>query len=591
MKNTTLYILTFLICLVMPALQAQEMINYEQLSQLPVRQLFQLGEDYHKKSHTDTAMGYYIIIAGKYEPSMTEADKYLCAMACVTAGELYYKKENYSQAFEMYLKGIQICEENNFNKLLPQFYKNIGNIYSVFEDHKLAIEYYSKGLQLARKLQIKNMELRILANITGAYLFDNNLEMARQCYEEMTANPTTDSLTTYYRYFNKAMIEIISQQDSAAIWSLRQAVAFAKQNGLDPQYIASGYGDLATLHMRTGHQDSALYYFHKNEQYTGKHNLLYFNLVTLEALTQMYRKQHKLQEATYYERKHAALADSILNLEKYNKLKNTQILYELDKNYQKISRLTQEKAEKEQQVQRQRQTILLISAGLLAFGIFSLIIYLQKKKLYSAYTSLYLRNNEIAQSEQNLKEQRMHYEEQLAEKETTIQQLIQNQHRPEATDTEYNTSAEMVAPAEENKNNSSKISEEQKENLLRQISHIMEETTAFCDCDFSLERLATLIGSNSRYISQIINDTYHKNFRTYVNEYRIKEARIRLMNTEQYGNLTIKAIGESVGYRSQVSFTEIFKKSTGITPAMYQKLAKQEIQKPETTQIQESDFI
>ena len=135
---------------------------------------------------------------------------------------------------------------------------------------------------------------------------------------------------------------------------------------------------------------------------------------------------------------------------------------------------------------------------------------------------------------------------------------------------------EEAEEAEETKlYSANKLTNEQKENLLRDITRIMEETEEFCDSEFSLERLASLIGSNSRYVSQIINETYNKNFRTFVNEYRIKEARIRLMNTAEYGNYTIKAIAESVGYKSHTNFIDIFKKITGITPSIYQKIAKE----------------
>ena len=103
----------------------------------------------------------------------------------------------------------------------------------------------------------------------------------------------------------------------------------------------------------------------------------------------------------------------------------------------------------------------------------------------------------------------------------------------------------------------------------------MENTEEICDCDFSLERLATSIGSNSRYVSQVINDTYGKNFRTFINEYRIRESQLRLLNTAEYGNYTIKAIAESVGYKSHTNFIIIFKKITGITPSMYQTIAKE----------------
>ena len=136
--------------------------------------------------------------------------------------------------------------------------------------------------------------------------------------------------------------------------------------------------------------------------------------------------------------------------------------------------------------------------------------------------------------------------------------------------------SQVDEPSESNDTSRLKIDDQQRKELLAQIKHIMEETTDYCDCDFSLEKLASAIGTNSKYVSQLINETYGKNFRTFINEYRIKLACLRLDNTEEYGNYTVQAIGESVGYKSRGNFTEIFKKHTGLTPAIYQKIAKSE---------------
>ena len=46
---------------------------------------------------------------------------------------------------------------------------------------------------------------------------------------------------------------------------------------------------------------------------------------------------------------------------------------------------------------------------------------------------------------------------------------------------------------------------------------------------------------------------------------------MRLENPEKYGRLTIRAIGESVGFQSVSTFTAAFQKATGLTPAVYMK--------------------
>lgn len=90
-----------------------------------------------------------------------------------------------------------------------------------------------------------------------------------------------------------------------------------------------------------------------------------------------------------------------------------------------------------------------------------------------------------------------------------------------------------------------------------------------------MARLATLVGSNTRYVSQVINDDYGVNFRTLLNECRVKVAMKRMSDNEHYGIYTIKAISESVGYKSQANFIRVFTQYTGIKPSMYQKISRE----------------
>ena len=116
---------------------------------------------------------------------------------------------------------------------------------------------------------------------------------------------------------------------------------------------------------------------------------------------------------------------------------------------------------------------------------------------------------------------------------------------------------------------------EQRE-LLRAIGNVMEDTLEFCNPDFTLEKMAALVQSKPRYVSQVINESYGKTFNRFVNEYRIKEARIRLADrTGQYAHFTVKAIAQSLGFKSNTNFNALFKELTGITPSMYQDMARQ----------------
>ena len=154
----------------------------------------------------------------------------------------------------------------------------------------------------------------------------------------------------------------------------------------------------------------------------------------------------------------------------------------------------------------------------------------------------------------------------LEEKNRQIEKLQEKLHE----------SNEPVAAADEvvEKYQTSSLNVEGKKQIERKIIGVMEETTEFCSTDFTLDRLAELVGTNSKYVSQVINDTYKKNFNSFINTYRIQLARERLIDVENYGNYTIKGIAESVGFKSPTTFINVFKKAVGLTPSMYQNMAK-----------------
>ena len=120
------------------------------------------------------------------------------------------------------------------------------------------------------------------------------------------------------------------------------------------------------------------------------------------------------------------------------------------------------------------------------------------------------------------------------------------------------------------------LSPVQKKTLLEAIKAVMEREEVYCDTDFSLGKLASLVNSNSKYVSQVINEHYRKNFNAYLNVYRIRTARARLADRKNYGNYTIKAIAESVGYKSNTTFVNAFKELTGMPPSVFLKMAMEE---------------
>lgn len=89
----------------------------------------------------------------------------------------------------------------------------------------------------------------------------------------------------------------------------------------------------------------------------------------------------------------------------------------------------------------------------------------------------------------------------------------------------------------------------------------------------SLEMLAEHLGINRKYLSKAINSATGKNFNTYINEHRVKEA-IRLLSDSGNKFLSVDYIGIQVGFSNRSSFYESFRKLTGISPSQFKKTGK-----------------
>jgi AraC-like DNA-binding protein len=125
-------------------------------------------------------------------------------------------------------------------------------------------------------------------------------------------------------------------------------------------------------------------------------------------------------------------------------------------------------------------------------------------------------------------------------------------------------------PALETKYSKSTLTENQKNEILNELTKLMKKEKYFKSNLASLEDISKRIRFTKHNVSQVINEKLDKNFFEYLAHYRIEEAK-KLLLENQYHNTTIDEISEIVGYNSKSAFNNSFKKITGTTPANYRK--------------------
>jgi len=84
----------------------------------------------------------------------------------------------------------------------------------------------------------------------------------------------------------------------------------------------------------------------------------------------------------------------------------------------------------------------------------------------------------------------------------------------------------------------------------------------------NIEDLAKKTGIKKHVLSQVINRQSGQNFYTFINTYRVDEAKKKLKDPA-FSNLTIEAIGKECGFYTASNFFDVFKKITKTTPTKY----------------------
>ena len=123
---------------------------------------------------------------------------------------------------------------------------------------------------------------------------------------------------------------------------------------------------------------------------------------------------------------------------------------------------------------------------------------------------------------------------------------------------------------DQEKYKTTRISEEQSEQLFSKAMELVVNQKQFKDPEITLKSLSAVLHVSTQVLSMVINQKSGKNFNAFINQYRVEEA-MKLLNDSKHANLNISAIALEAGFNSISSFNSAFKKQTGKTPQAYRQ--------------------
>lgn len=526
------------------ATEAERMQNYDQWKDVSSRALADMGSDYYRVGKTDSALLCFFILSNRYNDRMTIAEKVLCCGATLTVGDLYmHDYYDYHNAYSYLLKAERIASYSHLTHQMADIYATMA------------------VLQADRKEQENNYSYQP----TVLALFKTAFHQAVQIDDNFTACISLSNLS-YYAIKHDRVVDIIEELDAFCKLKISDSIniktysqrlcegVMAYRNGRyqeayniflqleevlpqreSPQAIARGRSMTCVFRYVTlcalNRNEEALQELNKAESIARENNLNDAVVEYLKLKQEYYETHGNAALAKEYKLKYFEAKDEFINRSKLLSVEQQKFLIELEEMGEEV---------KDLETQKRMRDLVIAGIAVLALLVIAALLFLWRNYLNTKQRNLVLfqKNQELLALEQ-----------------------------------ERNTPAE--------KYKSSPMDEQAKDELLQRIHHVMENHEGIYDEGFTLDQLAGLIDANPNYVSQVINEKKGCNFKAFVNDYKIKEACRRLSDPDKYSTYTIEAIGQSVGFGSRTHFYAIFKKFTGMTPAAYQRIAREKPDNPQ----------
>ena len=109
--------------------------------------------------------------------------------------------------------------------------------------------------------------------------------------------------------------------------------------------------------------------------------------------------------------------------------------------------------------------------------------------------------------------------------------------------------------------------------LIAGILNLLDEEECWLQPDFTVEKAARQLGTNSSYLSYVVNHHLGKSFSTLLNEYRVRRACL-LMEDPANATYTMDYLAMQAGFSNRVTLLRQFKRMVGMAPSEYWKMAR-----------------
>jgi AraC-like DNA-binding protein len=527
--------------------------DYYKLNKLSSIELLKMASVYiNEFSHREKALACCNIVANRYRKNMSKKEKLECINGLISKYYIYsFMFFDQPKSYESLCKAKEICDNMKIEK--TEIYVDFGCMYQMLSEQykdiktgKLALYYYRKAFYVAKREKdnlVITLSFTNMANMAFISKRMSSIDKEWHIYKSLNIKGID---AEYCRSLYDGLQKICHGQYKQAIKIFEQQIQTIP---VIDSYIRNkflSYNLLSNVYYLTGDYGRAIKTIKNSEILAEKNEMVDGKLDIYKKLSLYYNKIGDNKNAELYQNKYYKLKDTLFSTQQIASLNEMKFLDQVNEAKNKINKI-------EQRNLIIKITLLIILLITLLISIFLFILSRKNRRLKENNEFLYKRTINLIKESDEEKDIRKNLEVQL-----------------NALKDKTESNNQQV----EEKYKNSDLDNEDKIDLIKRILDVMNNIQEICSPNFSVERLAQLTNGKYRYISQVINERFNCNFNIFVSEYRIKEACRRLNDLEQYGNMTIEGISNSVGFKSRTTFIMYFKRFTGMSPSEYLKIVK-----------------
>ena len=548
MKQLFAILLTLLVSVSAQGAHAYNVNQHNCLDRLTTAELMLRGQDFlQNKGWVDSAMVCYSIVANRVQNNNLESkDKYQIARALNNLGYIYATYYyDFQKAYENLNKSMELSKLYGFDNNLAYSYLNMASIFDnrnrLFANDALSTEALD-NTKLAFDFAVKAQEWNVA--VTSIY---NMLEMIhnKADFELITPDLTrfknlqlTDSVEMWQctRMFCKATEAFQAGQYQQALNYYEKMLGEAQEIMTNRQQcIIKAMQQKAAVLAVMRHYEEAISCLREVEHIALDNGMQSELIDNYRAMAQVYDAMGNQKMAEQLDYKFLKARDEFIKKSHAEMVEKSRFLDEMRRVNDQVAQI---------QAKHERAHQLLLMMSLIAAIILIAMVLLVRS---------------------NIKQR--NYIRHLYEKNVQLLDVKVTAEQPASHSIDKQ---EDSAPKYQ-----SQLDQESKDRLFERIKNVMDDIAIICKPDFSLQQLAVQVGSNYKYVSQVVNERYGKSFKQVLNEQRVREACRILNDPNQSAHLTIEAIAANLGFNSRSNFTVTFKRITGISPSDFMKMAKE----------------